>query len=102
MCDVPVDLRFLAVCFLCECAMNTHVLQPQAQSNSMLARSSWPLPPPKIEAAEMLFDLEIGRAVFRRPLVRKHRAAEMVAAVQPLEAVRAMSASRRAIICCTR
>src|ERR1700740_778728 len=22
MCDVPVDLRFLAVCFFCECAMN--------------------------------------------------------------------------------
>lgn len=42
----------------------------------------------EIEAAEMLLDLEIGRAVFRRPLIGEHRAAEMVAAMQPFESAR--------------
>src|SRR5689334_9988914 len=42
----------------------------------------------EIEPAEMFFDLEIGRAVSRRPLVGEHRAAEMIAAVQPLKTAR--------------
>src|SRR5882757_5735111 len=46
----------------------------------------------EIESAKMLFDLEIGRTESRRPLVGKHRAVEMVAALKRREA------SRRAVL----